>query len=39
MIGCRFTTLNTLEIIINPPSRLLAWNTEDDSAQSRPPLR
>src|SRR5215218_530894 len=34
MIGCLLTTLNTLETIINPPSRLLACGTED-GRQSR----
>src|SRR5215218_6091657 len=39
MIGCRLTTPDTLDIVTNPPSRLLAWNTEDSSAESHPPLR
>src|SRR5215203_1866693 len=39
MIGCLLTTLDTLDIIINPPSRLLAWSTEAGLAESRSPLR
>src|SRR5829696_3561167 len=39
MIGCLLTTLNTLEITTNPPSRLLARDTEGGPAESRPPLR
>src|SRR5215211_5500036 len=38
MIGCRFTTLSRLDIILDPPFRVPVRNVEDGLAGERSPL-
>src|SRR5919112_6035277 len=38
MIGCRFTTLSILDIILDPPFRLPVRNVEDGPVEERLPL-